>query len=96
MYKILEPLVSWGSMFILPVSLMSGNLVVGLCTLLVGEGLSMSSYFKRMVLRVRNADIRIVHEFPPIDIQPADQEIVPYPPVDLSISQVHMACSVLV
>jgi len=83
MYKILEPLVSWGSMFILPVSWMSGNLVLGLGTLLVGEGLSMSSYFKRMVLRVRNADIRIVREFPPVDIQPVDQEIVPYPPVDL-------------
>lgn len=83
-YKIVEPLLSWGTLFIGPAVVMSGNLTCGFLIYLLGEGLSSNGYFRRMVLRMRDARIRIVREFPPIQIEPADPEILPYPPMDMS------------
>lgn len=84
MYKLVEPLVTWGSMVFFPFALYQYPTYT-LFLILVGKYVPGLKCVKNMVLMYRNTNIHIIHTFPEIDILYATKShLAPSPSIEPS------------
>ena len=86
LYKLVEPLVSWGTMLLYPY-IAAGNLVPGLAILTAGEVLSRLPFVGRTIVWLRDRQVHITRVFDDVDVGTCTVPVDghgddPAPPVD--------------